>query len=102
MAAWPVTYFVVTNERMLFIRGLFFRTVTAMPLDKAMSLKLRRTILGRLLGYGSLIVVSPDRRRAVRKVRYLPYPEQLYLEISGLLSPGEPARPEQEEDSSPT
>ena len=105
VAAWPVTYFVVTNERMLFIRGPFSRTVTAMPLDKTMSLKLRRTILGRLLGYGSLIVVSPDRRRAVRKVRYLPYPEQLYLEISGLLSPGEPARPElpeQEEDNSPT
>ncbi len=59
VAAWPVTYFVVTNERMLFIRGLFFRTVTAMPLDKAMSLKLRRTILGRLLGYGSLIVGLP-------------------------------------------
>ncbi len=102
VTAWPVTYFVVTNERMLLIRGLLFRTVTAMPLDKAMSLKLQRPILGRLLGYGSLVVVSPDRRQAFRKVRYLPYPEQLYLEISGLLSPGKPTRPEQEEDDSPT
>jgi PH (Pleckstrin Homology) domain-containing protein len=101
VAAWPVTYFVVTNERMLVIRGPFSRTVTAMPLDKAMGLKLQRTVLGRLLGYGSLTVVSPDRRQAFRKVRYLPYPEQLYLEISGLLWPDEVARPEQEEDNSP-
>ena len=86
---------------MLVIRGPFSRTVTAMPLDKAMSLKLQRTVLGRLLGYGSLIVISPDRRQAFRKVRYLPYPEQLYLEISGLLWPDEVARPEQEEDNSP-
>ena len=101
VTGWPVTYFVVTSERMLLIRGPFSRTVTAMPLDKAMGLKLRRTIAGRLLGYGSLIVVSPDRRQAFRKVRYLPYPEQLYLEISGLLSPDEAAGPEQEEDNSP-
>jgi hypothetical protein len=101
MTAWPVTYFVVTNERMLLIGGLFSRTVTAMPLDKAMSLKLQRTIAGRLLGYGSLIVVSPDRRQAFRKVRYLPYPEQLYLEISALLSPDEPGQPGQEEGNPP-
>ena len=85
---------------MLVIRGPFSRTVTAMPLDKAVGLRLQRTVLGRLLGYGSLIIVSPDRRQAFRKVRYLPYPEQLYLEISGLLSPDEVARPEQGEDNS--
>jgi hypothetical protein len=47
-------------------------------------------VLGRLLGYGTLIVASPGRRQAFRKVRYLPYPEQLYLEISALLWPKEP------------
>lgn len=98
VAAWPATYFVVTNERMLLIRGSLFRTVAMMPLDKATGLTLQRTVLGRLLGYGSLSVVSPDQRRAFRKVRYLPYPEQLYLEVSGLLSPITVAGPGQEED----
>ena len=86
-AAWPITYFVVTNERMLLIRGSLFRTVAAMPLDKATGLTLHRSILGRLVGYGSLIVASPGQRQAFRRVRPVPYPEQLYLEVSGLLSP---------------
>ena len=91
-AAWPGNYFVVTSERMLTIRGLFSRTITAMPLDKATSLTLQRTIAGRLLGYGSLIVDSPGRRQALRKISHLPYPEQLYLEVAGLISPDEAAK----------
>ena len=100
VAAWPVTYFVVTDQRMLLIRGALSHTVAVLPLDKATGLMLQRTVLGRLLGYGSLIVTSPGRRPAFRKVRYVPYPEQLYLEVSGLLSPDEVASPEQGEDAS--
>jgi hypothetical protein len=91
VAAWPGTYFVVTSKRMLTIRGLFSRTITAMPLDKVTSLALQRTIPGRLLGYGSLIVGSPGRRQALRKISHLPYPEQLYLEVAALISPDEAA-----------
>lgn len=91
LAAWPVTYFVVTDGRMMLIGGLLRRTATAMPLDQVTGLTLQRTVLGRLLGYGTLIIISPSRRQAFRKVRYLPYPEQLYLEISGLLRPEEQA-----------
>lgn len=91
LAAWPVTYLVVTDGRMMLIGGLLRRTATAMPLDQVTGLTLQRTVLGRLLGYGTLIIISPSRRQAFRKVRYLPYPEQLYLEISGLLRPEEQA-----------
>ena len=75
----------------MLIGGLLRRTATARPLDQVTGLTLQRTVLGRLLGYGTLIVISPSRRQAFRKVRYLPYPEQLYLEISGLLRPEEQA-----------
>ncbi len=92
-AAWPGNYFVVTSERMLVIRGLVTRTITTMPLDQATSLTLQRTLPGRLLGYGSLIVGSRARRQALRKVSYLPYPEQLYLEVAALISPDEAASP---------
>ena len=73
----------------MLIGGLLRRTAAAAPLDQVTGLTLQRTVLGRLLGYGTLIVTSPSRRQAFRKVRYLPYPEQLYLEISGLLRPQE-------------
>jgi len=89
LAAWPLTYLLVTDGRMVLIGGLVRRTAAAAPLDQVTGLTLRRTVLGRLLGYGTLIVTSSSRRQAFRKVRYLPYPEQLYLEISGLLRPDE-------------
>jgi hypothetical protein len=90
LAAWPVTYLAVTDRRMVLVGGLASRTAAAMPMDQVTGLTLRRTVPGRLLGYGTLIVASPGRRQAFRKVRYLPYPEQLYLEISALLRPQEP------------
>ena len=91
LAAWPVSYLIVTDQRMMLTGGLLVRTAAFMPLEKVTGLTLRRTVLGRLLGYGTLIVTSDSRRQAFRKVRYLPYPEQLYLEISGLLQPEEQA-----------
>jgi Bacterial PH domain len=84
-AAWPATYLPVTNERMMLIRGVLTRTAAAIPLQRVAGLTLQRTVPGRLLGYGTLIVDCPGRRQVFRKVRYLPYPEQLYLEISSLL-----------------
>jgi hypothetical protein len=90
LAAWPVSYLAVTDGRLVLIGGLLRRTAAATPLDLVTGLTLHRTVLGRLLGYGTLIVTTPSRRQAFRKVRYVPYPEQLYLEICGLLRPEEP------------
>lgn len=90
LAAWPVTYLAVTDKRIMVIGGLASRTAAAVPLDRVTGLTLQRTALGRLLGYGTLIAASPSRRQAFGKVRYAPYPEQLYLEISALLWPQEP------------
>ena len=76
-----MTCLAVTDKRMVVIGGLASRTVAAIPWEKVTGLTLQRTALGRLLGYGTLIVDSPGRRQAFRKIRYVPYPEQLYLEI---------------------
>jgi hypothetical protein len=85
LAAWPFSYLTVTDKRMVLTGGLLIRTAAFMPLEKVTGLTLQRTVLGRLLGYGTFIVTSASRHQPFRKVRYLPYPEQLYLEISGLL-----------------
>ena len=54
---------------MVLIGGLLRRTAAAMPLDQVTGLTLQRTVVGRLLGYGTLIVISPSRRQAFRKVK---------------------------------
>ena len=49
---------------MLLIRGTLVRTVTEIPLCDIESLEFRRTIPGRLLGYGSLAARSGGGRRS--------------------------------------
>ena len=38
-----------------------------------------------LLGYGEFIVESAGQDQALSHIRFLPYPEQLYLEVCGLI-----------------
>jgi uncharacterized membrane protein YdbT with pleckstrin-like domain len=82
---WSETYFVVTSQRMLLQTGLVTRKVNMMPLSKVTDMSFRRSSLGRILGYGEFILESAGQDQALRVVDHLPYPEQLYLEVCGLI-----------------
>jgi len=84
---WAVDYFVVTSERLLLTTGLLTRKVNMMPLTKVVDMSFRRSFPGRLLGYGEFIVESAGQDQALRNVEFIPYPEQLYLLICGMLFP---------------
>jgi uncharacterized membrane protein YdbT with pleckstrin-like domain len=84
---WSVDYFVVTTERLLLTTGFLTRKVAMMPLTKVTDMSFRRTFAGRLLGYGEFIVESAGQDQALRNVEYIPYPEQLYLLVCGMLFP---------------
>jgi hypothetical protein len=87
VANWAIDYFVVTSERMLLTSGLFSRKVAMMPLTKVTDMSFRRSFAGRLLGYGEFIVESAGQDQAFRTVDHIPYPEQLYLLVCGMLFP---------------
>jgi membrane protein YdbS with pleckstrin-like domain len=82
---WSETYFVVTSQRMLLQTGLITRKVNMMPLSKVTDMSFQRSSLGRILGYGEFILESAGQDQALRVVDHLPYPEQLYLEVCGLI-----------------
>ncbi len=84
---WAVDYFVVTTERLLLATGFLTRKVAMMPLGKVQDMSFRRTFPGRLLGYGEFIVESASQDQALRNIEYIPYPEQLYLLVCGMLFP---------------
>ena len=84
---WAVDYFVVTSERMLLTSGVFSRKVAMMPLTKVTDMSFRRSFAGRMLGYGEFIVESAGQDQAFRTVDHIPYPEQLYLLVCGMLFP---------------
>ncbi|HXL89490.1 MAG TPA: PH domain-containing protein [Streptosporangiaceae bacterium] len=85
---WSVNYFVVTSQRMLLASGIVTRKVNMMPLGKVTDMSFQRSTMGRILGYGEFILESAGQDQALRIVDHLPYPEQLYLEVCGLIFKG--------------
>jgi uncharacterized membrane protein YdbT with pleckstrin-like domain len=82
---WLETYFVVTSQRFLLASGIVTRKVNMMPLAKVTDMSFQRSAMGRLLGFGEFILESAGQDQALTNVDYLPYPEQLYLEVCGLI-----------------
>lgn len=91
VAEWSVDYFVITNQRMLLTTGLITRKVAMMPLSKVTDMSFQRSITGRMLGYGGFVLESAGQEQALRTVEYLPYPEQLYLEVCEMIFPNKNA-----------
>ncbi|HEY2578458.1 MAG TPA: PH domain-containing protein [Streptosporangiaceae bacterium] len=84
---WAINYFVVTSQRMMLTSGLITRKVAMMPLTKVTDMSFQRNFQGQVLGYGTFILESAGQDQAFRIVDHLPYPEQLYLEVCGLIFP---------------
>lgn len=93
---WTVDWFVVTTERILLASGILTRKVNMMPLTKVTDMSFRRTFAGRLLGFGEFIVESAGQDQALRNIDHIPYPEQLYLQVCGMLFPSSAAEGEDE------
>jgi hypothetical protein len=86
--AWTREYLLVTSERMLHISGVLGR-VAAIPLNKVTNLGFHKPSLGRIFGYGDVIIETAGQDVSLRRFNHLPYPEQLFLEITGLIFQGE-------------
>jgi membrane protein YdbS with pleckstrin-like domain len=82
---WSLTYFVITSQRLLLAKGFLLRRVDMMPLTKVTDMSFNRSPTGQLLGFGEFVVESAGQDQALRHIEYLPYPEQLYLEVCGLI-----------------
>jgi membrane protein YdbS with pleckstrin-like domain len=83
--AWLEDYFVVTSKRLLLATGVFRKTVNMMPLTKVTDMRFERSPAGRLFGFGTFIVESAGQEQALHTIDHLPYPEQLYIEVCGLI-----------------
>jgi hypothetical protein len=85
--AWYSTFLVITERRLLFIDRRGSGKVTTVLEARPSGLIFRRSLPGRLIGYGTFVVNRNGKAAAPRKARYLPYPDMLYLEICGLMFP---------------
>jgi membrane protein YdbS with pleckstrin-like domain len=96
---WFVDFFVVTSARILLTSGVFTRNVAMIPLTKVTDMSFKRTVPGKLLGYGEFVVESAGQDQALRHIDHIPYPEQLYLEVCGMLFGTKDDMAESQEDA---
>ena len=82
MFEWTDEFFAVTKVRVMLVHGLFERRVDMMPLSKITDLTVDRSIMGRMLGYGTVVLESAGQDQALSTVKYVPEPESIYLHIS--------------------
>jgi uncharacterized membrane protein YdbT with pleckstrin-like domain len=82
---WWIERIVITDKRVMLAQGLIVHKIAMMPLTKVTDLTFRRSLRGRLLGYGTLIVESAGQEQALSRIDYIPRPEEVYEALSELV-----------------
>jgi uncharacterized membrane protein YdbT with pleckstrin-like domain len=82
---WWVERIVVTDKRMMMTTGIITTKVLMMPIGKVTDLTYERPFIGRILGYGTMVVESAGQIQALNRLEYLPKAEQVYDAISELV-----------------
>lgn len=95
---WWSDRIVVTDQRIFEVSGVLTRKVASMPLTRVTDMTYRRSLLGRILGYGDLIVESAGQDQALSRIERLPNPDDFYRTITSLVTAGIPSLlPEEDE-----
>jgi membrane protein YdbS with pleckstrin-like domain len=81
VADWWFDRFILTNKRVMVVSGIFTRNVAMMPLLRVTDMKYVQSPLGRLLSYGNFELESAGQDQALRNIKNLPNPNELYLRI---------------------
>ena len=82
---WWNDRIVITDKRVMLDQGIITTRVGMMPLGKVTDLTFQRTIAGRWLGYGTIIVESAGQIQALNRIDYVPRPEEIYEALSELI-----------------
>lgn len=81
VADWYFDRFILTNKRIMAVSGMFTRTVGMMPLLRVTDMKYEQSPMGRIFSYGNFVLESAGQDQALREVKHLPNPNELYLRI---------------------
>jgi membrane protein YdbS with pleckstrin-like domain len=81
IADWYFDRFILTNKRVMVVNGIITRRVAMMPLLRVTDMKYEQSPLGRMLNYGTFVLESAGQEQALREVKHLPNPNELYLRV---------------------
>ncbi len=90
---WRHEWFVATDKRFLLFYGFVRRKVAMMPLLKVTDMTYDRSLLGRVLGYGSFVLESAGQDQALSNIDHVPDADTHYRAIcTQLFGPGSQIR----------
>ena len=78
---WYFDRFILTNKRVMVVNGIITRRVAMMPLLRVTDMKYEQSPLGRALNYGTFVLESAGQEQALREIKHLPNPNELYLRV---------------------
>lgn len=92
LALWWMDRIMVTDQRIVEISGVLTRNVASMPLEKVTDMVYRRSIGGRILGYGDLVFESAGQDQGLNRIDRVPDPDHFYRTVTGLVTGAAPER----------
>lgn len=85
IALWWVERIVITDKRVMLARGILTHNIGMMPLGKVTDLTFERTMTGRMMGYGTMIIESAGQIQALNRIDFMPQPEEIYEALAELI-----------------
>ena len=82
---WWIERIVITDKRVMLSQGIITHRLGMMPLSKVTDLTFERSLDGRLMGYGTIVVESAGQIQALNRIDYVPRPEEIYEALSELI-----------------
>jgi Bacterial PH domain len=82
---WRREWFVATDKRFLLLYGFIRRKVAMMPLQKVTDMSFDRSLLGRIVGYGTFVMESAGQGQALSVIDHVPDAEAHYQAICAQL-----------------
>ena len=82
---WRHTRVVATDKRIVLFEGWINHKVSMMPLKKVTDMGYERSLLGRLLGYGTFVLESAGQDQALSRISFVPDPDDNYRAICSVV-----------------
>ncbi len=82
---WRHDWFIATDKRFLLFYGFIRRKVAMMPLMKVTDMTFDRSIMGRVIGYGTFLLESAGQDQALSRIEYVPHAQRHYRAICTVL-----------------
>jgi hypothetical protein len=86
LVLWRVDTIFVSDQRVFEVSGLLTRNVASMPLVKLTDMTYRRSLMGRLCGYGHIMLETSGQKQAFNDIAFLPDPDHFYRTMTSLVA----------------